>query len=152
MEIQPQLLLLQKTLFHIEGLGRQLYPDLDLWATAHPFLEKWMRQQVGLRANLRRLKQTLPLWGKVLPELPTTLQQTLFLIQDEKKYNKEERAIDLARQKKLGLRRGIGIGFLIAGAVALGLLHIKGVNILEATQAALGMVGLAVVFLVASVV
>lgn len=148
MEIQPQLLLLQKTLFHIEGLGRQLYPDLDLWATAHPFLEKWMRQQVGLRANLRRLKDTLPMWGKFLPELPATLQQTLKLVQDEKRFNKEGKEEELARHKKLGLRRGLGAGFLIAGFVGLGLLN--GVDLFDATQAAWGMIALAVLLLVTS--
>lgn len=146
MEIQPQLLLLQKTLFHIEGLGRQLYPDLDLWATAHPFLEKWMRKQVGLRANLRRLKETLPLWAQVLPELPGTLQQTLKLIQDEKKESKEEKAADLVRQKKLGVRRGLGVGFLIAGCVSLVLLN--GVDLLNVNEAAWGMIGLAFLLLV----
>ena len=50
MEVQPQLVLLQKTLLNIEGLGRQLYPELDLWQTAKPFLEKWMRERMGVRA------------------------------------------------------------------------------------------------------
>ncbi len=147
MEIQPQLLLLEKTLFHIEGLGRQLYPELDLWATAHPFLEKWMRKQVGIRANLRRLKESLPLWSKILPELPATLQQTLKLIQDEKKGHKEDEK-DVSRQKTSGLRRGLGAGFLIAGGVGLGLLN--GINLFDATEAAWGMIGLAVLLLVTS--
>lgn len=147
MEIQPQLLLLQKTLFHIEGLGRQLYPELDLWTTAHPFLEKWMRKQVGVRATLRRLKETIPLWAKVLPELPATLQQTLKLIQDEQKHNqqREEKSVEA---RSLGLRRGLGFGFLIAGLVSLGLL--KGIDLFTVEQAAWAMLGLAVVLLVAS--
>ena len=70
MEIQPQLVLLQKTLFNIEGLGRRLYPELDLWETAKPFLEKWMREQYGPRALLRTLKRELPRWWKMLPESP----------------------------------------------------------------------------------
>ncbi len=147
MEIQPQLLLLEKTLFHIEGLGRQLYPELDLWATAHPFLEKWMHKQVGIRANLRRLKESIPLWAKILPELPATLQQTLKSIQDEKKDRKEnEEAV--SRQKKVGLRRGLGAGFLIAGGVGLGLLN--GIDLFNATEAAWGMIGLAILLLVTS--
>ena len=147
MEIQPQLLLLEKTLFHIEGLGRQLYPELDLWATAHPFLEKWMHKQVGIRANLRRLKESIPLWAKILPELPATLQQTLKSIQDEKKDRKEDEEA-VSRQKNVGLRRGLGAGFLIAGGVGLGLLN--GIDLFNATEAAWGMIGVAALLLVSS--
>ena len=58
MEVQPQLVLLQKTLLNIEGLGRMLYPELDLWSTAKPFMERWMSEQVGPKAFLRRVKET----------------------------------------------------------------------------------------------
>ncbi len=70
MEVQPQLVLLQKTLLNIEGLGRQLYPDLDLWKTAKPFLENWMKEQFGLRHLLHTLKKDAPLLIHQLPELP----------------------------------------------------------------------------------
>ncbi len=70
MEVQPQLVLLQKTLLNIEGLGRQLYPELDLWKTAKPFLERWADNQVGFRAFLRRAKENLPLVSETLPDLP----------------------------------------------------------------------------------
>ncbi len=70
MEVQPQLVLLQKTLLNIEGLGRQLYPDLDLWQTAKPFLERWMSEQIGPRAALRNVKANLPLWIEQLPQMP----------------------------------------------------------------------------------
>jgi len=70
MEIQPQLLLLQKTFLHIEGLGRQLYPQLDLWDTAKPFLEKWLSEQMGLRALTRGLKRNIPFLAEHLPDLP----------------------------------------------------------------------------------
>jgi ubiquinone biosynthesis protein len=69
-EIQPQLVLLQKTLLNIEGLGRELDPDLDLWATAQPFLEQWMLQQVGPQRLLQDLKDQAPRYAKLLPELP----------------------------------------------------------------------------------
>lgn len=69
-EIQPQLVLLQKTLLNIEGLGRQLDPDLDLWSTAKPFLEKWMKEQVGPKRMLRQIKEEMPHYAKLLPELP----------------------------------------------------------------------------------
>lgn len=71
MEVQPQLVLLQKTLLNIEGLGRQLYPDLDLWKTAKPFLEKWMRDQIGPKAFIKHIKEQAPLWAERLPQIPT---------------------------------------------------------------------------------
>ena len=74
-EIQPQLVLLQKTLLNIEGLGRELDPDLDLWKTAKPFLERWMSEQVGWRGLVRRLGEGAPFWGEMLPQLPRLVQQ-----------------------------------------------------------------------------
>ena len=76
-EVQPQLVLLQKTLLNIEGLGRELDPDLDLWETAKPFLEKWMSEQVGWRGLLRQLKTELPFWSHALPQLPRLLHRFL---------------------------------------------------------------------------
>ncbi|MCW9089370.1 MAG: ubiquinone biosynthesis regulatory protein kinase UbiB [Gammaproteobacteria bacterium] len=70
MEVQPQLVLLQKTLLNIEGLGRQMYPDLDLWQTAKPFLERSMSEQIGVRALVRNLKESVPAMTETLPELP----------------------------------------------------------------------------------
>jgi ubiquinone biosynthesis protein len=70
MVIQPQLVLLQKTLLNIEGLGRQLYPDLDLWQTAKPFLERSMSEQLGARALLRNLRESIPALTESLPEMP----------------------------------------------------------------------------------
>lgn len=75
--IQPQLILLQKTLLNIEGLGRQLYPDLDLWGTAAPYLEKWLKQQVGFRAFFRRIRENLPYWSEKLPEIPELIYEAL---------------------------------------------------------------------------
>ncbi|WP_269533567.1 ubiquinone biosynthesis regulatory protein kinase UbiB [Chitinimonas sp. BJYL2] len=72
-EIQPQLVLLQKTLLNIEGLGRQLDPELDLWDTAKPFLTRWMNEQVGWRALLRQIKVEAPYWAETLPALPRAL-------------------------------------------------------------------------------
>jgi ubiquinone biosynthesis protein len=76
-EIQPQLVLLQKTLLNVEGLGRQLDPDLDLWVTAMPFLERWMEDQIGFRALERRLFAEAASLVQVLPELPRLLHQKL---------------------------------------------------------------------------
>jgi ubiquinone biosynthesis protein len=76
-EIQPQLVLLQKTLLNIEGLGRDLDPDLDLWSTAKPYLERWMSEQLGWRALVRELRQEAPYWGMHLPRLPRLLSRRL---------------------------------------------------------------------------
>ena len=76
-EIQPQLVMLQKTLLNIEGLGRQLDPDLDLWSTAKPFLERWMSEQVGWRGLLRTLRHEAPYWASTLPQLPRLVHRAL---------------------------------------------------------------------------
>ena len=76
-EIQPQLVLLQKTLLNVEGLGRQLDPELDLWSTAKPFLERWMNEQVGWRGLVDRLKREAPRYAKLLPELPRLIHHNL---------------------------------------------------------------------------
>ena len=76
-EIQPQLFMLQKTLLNIEGLGRQLDPNLDLWKTAKPFLERWMSEQLGPRAFLRNLRNEAPNWARIVPQFPRLLHQAL---------------------------------------------------------------------------
>jgi ubiquinone biosynthesis protein len=77
MEVQPQLVLLQKTLLYVEGLGRQLYPQLDLWDTAKPFLENWMKQQVGPQAVINAVKEKAPFWAERLPEFPELVYDNL---------------------------------------------------------------------------
>ena len=77
MEVQPQLLLLQKTLLNVEGLGRELYPDLDLWRTAKPFLDRWMRDQLGPKALLREFRTQAPRWGEMLPQMPSLAHEVL---------------------------------------------------------------------------
>ena len=76
-EIQPQLVLLQKTLLNIEGLGRDLDPELDLWSTAKPFLERWMEEQVGWRGLVQQLSKEAPRFVHLLPQLPRLLHATL---------------------------------------------------------------------------
>jgi ubiquinone biosynthesis protein len=82
MEVQPQLLLLQKTLLNIEGLGRQLNRELDLWQTATPFLEHWIRKRVSLRGSLRKLRERIPFWTERLPELPDLIYESFSFIRD----------------------------------------------------------------------
>ncbi len=76
-EIQPQLVMLQKTLLNIEGLGRELDPDLDLWQTAKPFLERWMSEQIGWRGLLRTLRREAPYWAQTLPAIPRLVHRLL---------------------------------------------------------------------------
>lgn len=77
MQVQPQLVLLQKTLLNVEGLGRSLYPELDLWVTAKPFLHRWMRDELGPQAVMRKMRKQFPEWGEKLPELPNRLDRGL---------------------------------------------------------------------------
>ena len=126
MEVQPQLVLLQKTLLNIEGVGRQLYPDLDLWETAKPFLDRWMREQLGARALLREIKRQAPKWGETLPALPGLVYETLKLARSgeiEVRIRSEE--IDQLRAE---IRRAnqrtvlvvIGAALLLGASVILG--------------------------------
>lgn len=123
-EIQPQLVLLQKTLLNIEGLGRQLDPELDLWSTAKPFLERWMNEQVGWRGLVERLKKEAPHWAQLLPELPRLVHHAL----QTRTGMAEPRVVEalLAEQRRTNrlLRVLIygGLGFVL-GAVATVLLR-----------------------------
>lgn len=126
MEIQPQLVLLQKTLFNIEGLGRRLYPELDLWVTAKPFLEKWTREHLGPVALLRSLREEFPKWWQRLPQVPAMVHDTLRRAQ-EGTLAVEWRSKELDRlrgQIRRNHRRSYfaiaGSGFLISGVLAAG--------------------------------
>jgi ubiquinone biosynthesis protein len=111
-EVQPQLVLLQKTLLNIEGLGRQLDPDLDLWKTAKPYLERWMNEQVGWRGLIERFKDEAPRYNQLLPQLPRLAHQAL-LAQAERpeKQNAELLKQLLSEQKRTNLLLGIAIYF-----------------------------------------
>ena len=82
MEIQPQLILLQKTLFNIEGLGRELYPELDLWKTAQPILRSWMDEQVGVNAIVKNIRDNLPQLRETLREMPNILKKLTTRVND----------------------------------------------------------------------
>ena len=122
MEVQPQLVLLQKTLLNIEGLGRQLYPDLDLWKTAKPFLENWMEDQVGGRALLRNLKDDLPYLIEKMPEMPGLIYKSLKVYADGEYHLKQRAEIEKLREEiKYSHQRSLlvisGSSMLIAAAV-----------------------------------
>jgi ubiquinone biosynthesis protein len=114
-EIQPQLVLLQKTLLNIEGLGRELDPELDLGATAKPFLEKWMVEQVGPQKLIDQLKDQAPRYAKLLPELPRLLHD--YLLQRPAGNQRRDLQELLAEQKRTNkLLQGLiygGVGFVL---------------------------------------
>ena len=83
MPVQPQLVLLQKTILNIEGLGRQLYPELDLWETAKPFLEKWMNEQIGPKAAIRTFRRELPNLFTLAPEIPGLTHQLMYRLKND---------------------------------------------------------------------
>ena len=112
-EIQPQLVMLQKTLLNIEGLGRELDPELDLWKTAKPFLERWMSEQVGWRGVIKALKQEAPYWAATLPQLPRLLHRALA----EDRLGQLQGA--LARLAAQNARRNRLLAALVAALVAL---------------------------------
>jgi len=126
MEIQPQLVLLQKTLLNIEGLGRQLYPELDLWTTAKPFLERWMKEQVGAQSLLHALKENMPQFVEKLPEMPG-----LIYAATKKNAENDEHRLQLREMQKIrdDIKRGnqrtvmtiAGTGLLMAGLIVFGL-------------------------------
>lgn len=112
MEVQPQLILLQKTLFAIEGLGRQLYPDLDLWTTAKPFLGKWLRAQTGPKAVLEQLRENIPFFAEQLPHMPRLMFDVLTLSKEQKL-----RELAPAKQAKVSSSRLSWLGGFVIGAV-----------------------------------
>jgi len=123
MEVQPQLVLLQKTLLNIEGLGRQLYPELDLWTTAKPYMEEWMQQQIGPNAFMRRVKENLPLMSEQLPQVPLLAYRVLKDAAEgnlEIKWQSDE-LVELQKQVNANHRRTItaisGGSMLISGSV-----------------------------------
>jgi len=114
-EIQPQLVLLQKTLLNIEGLGRQLDPELDLWKTAKPFLERWMNEQLGWRALVKNLQTEAPKWAALLPQLPRLAHQAL----NENRLAQLETGLTLMLRQQHMRNRWLGIlAVLLAGLVA----------------------------------
>ncbi|KFF33361.1 hypothetical protein G039_0324245 [Pseudomonas aeruginosa VRFPA01] len=114
MEIQPQLVLLQKTLLNIEGLGRQLYPELDLWATAQPFLERWMRERVSPKQLLRNFQQQV----EQVPHLSQMARDTLERLSQPHAHNAPPPEWKSSRHDWLG--RLVG-AVLLVGAAEVGL-------------------------------
>ena len=121
-EVQPELVLLQKTLLNIEGLGRQLDPDLDLWTTAKPFLERWMQEQVGWRAFLREIKNEATGWAAILPRLPRLTHQAL-TDKHEQRAALEKRLDNIERRQRFSNRFIAALSTLAAALLALEVLR-----------------------------
>ena len=127
MEIQPQLLLLQKTFLHIEGLGRQLYPQLDLWDTAKPFLERWLSEQLGMRALVEGFKRNLPFMAENLPDLPQLAFKTLQKIaNNELQIELQSKQLDsikteIRQANQRSIRAIVGSSLIISASVIVGL-------------------------------
>ena len=127
MEVQPQLLLLEKTLIHIEGIGRQLYPQLDLWATAKPFIERWLSEQLGVSALLRGLRQNLPYIAEHLPDLPQLAYKALERVAngelqvDSRSRQLEALKQEIRRANRRSIRAVIGGSFVVSASLVLAL-------------------------------
>lgn len=119
-EIQPQLVLLQKTLLNIEGLGRDLDPDLDLWKTAKPFLENWMSEQIGWRGLTSRIQKEAPSWAVIMPEFPRLIHQALA---ENRNHELEKRMADLIIEEKRQNRLLALIAILLTGLLAWQIFH-----------------------------
>jgi ubiquinone biosynthesis protein len=117
MQVQPQLVLLQKTLLNIEGLGRMIDPDLDLWQTALPLLEEWMQEQVGLRGLEARMKREAPLWAQLLPQLPRLVHASL--VETPRRQEALEAELRRLRLQTERRNRLLLIGVTALGALAL---------------------------------
>ncbi|MGL9750958.1 MAG: ubiquinone biosynthesis regulatory protein kinase UbiB [Symbiopectobacterium sp.] len=118
MEVQPQLVLLQKTLLYVEGVGRQLYPQLDLWKTAKPFLESWLKDQMGVTALIRGLKEKAPFWAEKLPEIPELIYDGLRqhrLLRHRVTQLTDELRMQRVRQSQSHYLLGVGAALLLAG-------------------------------------
>ena len=118
-QIQPQLVLLQKTLLNIEGLGRELDPDLDLWSTAKPFLEKWMLEQIGPKKLWKQLLSQAPRYAKILPELPRLMHDYLQHPQPSVSSKELLQVLQESRQTQRFLVRllWIALGFVVGMVV-----------------------------------
>lgn len=114
--VQPQLILLQKTIVNVEGLGRILNPELDLWKTAKPILNKWLREQMGVKGFIRNIKEELPHWSYVLPTIPRNFANTLTRLQDTNDMNQnyQKLARDYRRMNSLLILVIIGLTIVLA--------------------------------------
>ncbi|MCK5726578.1 MAG: ubiquinone biosynthesis regulatory protein kinase UbiB [Thiotrichaceae bacterium] len=144
MEVQPQLVLLQKTLLNIEGLGRQLYPDLDLWNTAKPFLQRWMDEQVGVRSLFNGVKDNLPKFLEQMPQMPTMVNDVIKQVHDQNKqkadfYQRQDKQLE---QSKLNTQKTIFA--VLAGSCLISASLMISLNSTASTSVSIASIGLAI--------
>ncbi|HEY9460969.1 MAG TPA: ubiquinone biosynthesis regulatory protein kinase UbiB [Paralcaligenes sp.] len=118
-EIQPQLVLLQKTLLNVEGMGRELDPRLDLWDTAKPYLEKWMHQRVGFAGLRKRLEQEIPQWAQILPQIPRLIHTNLMRPDTSPQLSSEIQRMRRAQEQTNRLLMAIAAVLAVAMGVAI---------------------------------
>lgn len=119
MEVQPQLVLLEKTMLNIEGLGRQLYPDLDLWETAQPFIERWLSTQMGPARMLNEIKKQAPEWAGQLPQIPSLIFTALEQTKKQQELQEEQLAATLRLQAQLKPKSLFSISHSISKIIGL---------------------------------
>ena len=122
MEVQPSLVLLQKTLLNIEGLGRQLYPDLDLWQTAQPYLEQWLKDRYSPKSMFNQLKRYAPDWLEHFPQIPPMIFQALKSAQNNETSDVAKQSVIRQKSDSVWAKFSTALGFGgIGGGVAIGL-------------------------------
>ena len=122
MEVQPSLVLLQKTLLNIEGLGRQLYPDLDLWQTAQPYLEQWLKDRYSPKSMFNQLKRYAPDWLEHFPQIPPMIFQALKSAQNNETSDVAKQSVIRQKSDSVWAKFSTALGFAgIGGGVAIGL-------------------------------
>ena len=122
MEVQPSLVLLQKTLLNIEGLGRQLYPDLDLWQTAQPFLEQWMKDRYSPKSIFKQLKRYAPDWLEHFPQIPPMIFQALKSAQQSNTNDIVKQSTSMPQQTTVWSKPLSALGFgSLGGGIAIGI-------------------------------
>ena len=146
MEVQPQLVLLQKTLLNIEGMGREVYPDLDLWVTAKPFLERWMDEQVGIRSLINGMQKSFPKFMEQAPGMPVALNEAILQMA---KLGHQNKQTNLDETKKLveGVRQSnqqviisiIGSSLLVAAVLNNGLSSDQGLDLFSGVVGCFGL-------------
>ena len=141
MEVQPSLVLLQKTLLNIEGLGRQLYPNLDLWKTAQPYLERWLKDRYSPKGLIRQFKRNAPDWIEYFPQIPPMIFQALKNMQDP--VTAESTAPEKLGENSPSMPAIIGYSCVGGGAI-LGVLHWSAL-INMATPVSIGLIGLGLI-------
>lgn len=139
MEVQPQLVLLQKTLLAVEGLGRQIYPELNLWSTAKPYLEKWIREQIGIKSFFKHAKENAPFLMEQLPYMPKLINDVLLNLKDHKyTIYQQEQLFKTKKRNKYSWHDGLMFGLFASSSLFMLLLQYNLFDLIKIKTAMLG--------------